>query len=445
MNRLHLDFHLNTSKERNQFVTEYITRDEFQRKPLTAEELETIGNYILWGKDAETGQNFVQDKLGEIETRNKTWTATNVESLDALMESSNFNESMLNVTHTKKVRETFSRSEALAQCPDYLREPLQNLFRQIDEIDLGINYYELSHGRRTKDIREQLLNKFTIEERKSIQEATEHWNQYFYLKQKHLLVELRREQFTYRDSFVQVVQRNTVPMPDFTVDKSDGEFDTDIPVLPLGAYNDLVFLDYSTFDPAAFDEEQLTKISKYLWDFKNLDSSQFKHVFDFREREHVYQLFQKYYDIEDSGNEKESQLQNGSNKLLDTLHYYIQLADLDEIHQTILEQKIQKRSNVDIALDVNRRFGKSYSANYISTIFRQKIIDKINAAAARHLELIENIFFEENFKKCTCCGRWLLRDTTSFVKKSRSPDGLNTRCKKCDKLVRLGRKQNVGS
>ena len=234
-------------------------------------------------------------------------------------------------------------------------------------------------------------------------------------------------------------------MADYTTPNTSTEFDTDIPILPLGAINDLVFFDPKSFDPAAFDEPQLSRISTYLWDFKNLNPKDFKHVFDFREKEHVYQLFLKYFDIEDSGNEKEETLTNGSNKLLDTLNYYIKLADLDDIHQSILEQKVAKKSNVDIALDVNRRFGKSYSANYISTIFRQKIIDRINAAAVRHLEMVENVFFEENWKKCSCCGLWLLRDTTSFVKKSRSPDGLNTRCKKCDKLVRQRRKADAGS
>ena len=46
-NRLHLDFHLETNKERTAFVEEYIKRDEFIYKPLTQDELKTIANYIL--------------------------------------------------------------------------------------------------------------------------------------------------------------------------------------------------------------------------------------------------------------------------------------------------------------------------------------------------------------------------------------------------------------
>ena len=98
--------------------------------------------------------------------------------------------------------------------------------------------------------------------------------------------------------------------------------------------------------------------------------------------------------------------------------------------------KIAKKKNQDIANYINKKYNKSYTANYISTIFRQKIIKQINEAAAFHKEIINNIFFEENFKKCSCCGKILLRSTENFVKKSRAKDGFAGRCKRCDKIAR---------
>lgn len=442
MNRLHLDFHLETTEERNQFVTEYLQRDEFIRRPPTSSELETISNYILWGKDPKTGQNFVKDKLGEIETRNKTWTnTTNIESLDALLENPNFNEGMINpVVQTKKIRESFNRSKALAQCPDYLKEQLTNLFHLIDSVDLGIEYYEIIHGKRKREIRPALMNAFDPDEKLRILRQAESWNQYYYLKQKHLLVELRREQFTLRDSFITVIQRNTLPVVDCAPTTSD--FDSDIPVLPLGVAHPLIFRPLSQLNPFAYQEKELAEVSRYLWHYKERPIRPEQCTFDFREKEHVYQLFLKYFDVEDSGLNNEDKF-NNTNKLLDALMYYIELADLSDIHRFILQQKMEHQSNINIAYEVNKRFGKTYSANYISTIFKQKIIEKINAAAARHLEIVENLFFEENFKQCSRCGQWLLRDNTSFVKKTRSPDGLNTRCKKCDKEIRQNKKEQV--
>ena len=62
-NRLHLDFTINETEKRKDFVDEYIQRPEFIKNPLTSDELETIANYILWGKDSD-GLNVTQ--RGEI-------------------------------------------------------------------------------------------------------------------------------------------------------------------------------------------------------------------------------------------------------------------------------------------------------------------------------------------------------------------------------------------
>jgi hypothetical protein len=73
------------------------------------------------------------------------------------------------------------------------------------------------------------------------------------------------------------------------------------------------------------------------------------------------------------------------------------------VQREILDMKIRKVKNIDIADIINKKWGKSYTANYISTIFRQRIIPKINEAAAYHIKLVSNVFFEEEFKVCTGC------------------------------------------
>ena len=354
------------------------------------------------------------------------------------MESPNFSESMLPSVPTKKVRETFNRREALAQCPPHLSEQLLNLFKQIDQLDLGINYYDLIHGKRKKEIRPQLLAKFTEEEQRAIEDDVLHWNQYYYLKQKHLLVELRREQFTLRDGFVSGIQRHTAQAPSVFVSGST-DFDSDVTVLPLGVVNPLIFKKKEELNPWGYDEAQLKKVSDYLWEYKaaarQLKSQQY---FDFRELEHIYQLFLRYFDVQNAA--EFADVYSTTGKLLETLRYYANMADLSDLHKLILNRKMNHVENDKIAREINQKYGKGYSANYISTIFRQRILPKITDAARAHEELIENLFFEENWKKCTYCGIWLLRTNDYFVKKNRSPDGLNTRCKKCDKLIREKKK-----
>ena len=52
-NRLRLDFTISGTSDRKDFVDHYIQRPEFLHKPPSEDELETIANYILWGKDQD--------------------------------------------------------------------------------------------------------------------------------------------------------------------------------------------------------------------------------------------------------------------------------------------------------------------------------------------------------------------------------------------------------
>ena len=188
-NRLKLDFSLTTNEERSQFLNEYLAQSQFTTRPPTESELETMANYLLWGKDPKTGLNAQQEGICAIDTKHGTWDKDdNVESLDGLLEQPTFNEATLRTVDAVPIkikREVFSRKEALEKCPEYLRETFVKLFRSIDEIDLAINYYELEHGRRKNPPRPELLKLFTGEEQEAIRLSTESWNQFLYLKKRH--------------------------------------------------------------------------------------------------------------------------------------------------------------------------------------------------------------------------------------------------------------------
>ena len=236
-NRLKLDFTLTTSTERSAFLEEYLRSDTFMKKPPTEDELEMMGNYVLWGKDPNTGLNAQQEGLCQIDTKHGTWDKNNaIESLDGLMEQPTFNEATLqpiDIVPYKTKREVFSRSEALAEAPEYIKPTLTELFDRIDRIDLAINYYDLAHGKRINPPRPELLNTFNAAEQQELEEWASKWNQYTYLKQRHLLVELRREQYTIRDSF----HETRLVEPDVVAPVAPPELGCDIPVFPLGMKN----------------------------------------------------------------------------------------------------------------------------------------------------------------------------------------------------------------
>ena len=438
-NRIFLDWKLNTTEERRDFVTNYLKEIKFTPNE---EELEILSNYILWGKDPD-GLNATQRGEIQIETRNKTWQRDDTESLDALMESPTFSEASFHrpiEARTRIAREVFDRKKTLQECPAHLASIFEDLFKRIDYIELCLNFYEFSHGRRKEPPRGQLLKRFSESEIKAAEQIAAKWNQFRYLKQRHLIVELRREQFTLRDTYIERHVRHTPIEPE--IEPVDPDFDAEIPVFPLGLSNGpigaLLFKNEKELNPSTYNESDLQKILQFYWDKKS--SARPAIYFDFTNLEHIYELFGQLNDLEESI----SALPVNSNlsKLLDTLKYYIEMTDLTEAQREILDLKINKIKNQDIADIINKKYNKSYTANYISTIFRQKIIPRINETAEFHAKIIENLSFPENFKKCTGCGKVLLIDPEKFVRKSRSKDGFSTRCKICDRNERQKKKVN---
>ena len=440
-NRLKLDFSLSTNEERAEFLQRYLAQEPFITRPPTEDELEMMGNYLLWGKDPTTGLNAQQEGLLTIDTKHGTWDKdSQIDSLDGLMEQPTFNEACLHPLDAipyKTKREVFSRKEALTNCPEHLRQTLVDLFRRIDELDLAINYYDLAHGKRINPPREELLRTFTAAEQEELQQWSSKWNQYTYLKQRHLLVELRREQYIIRDSFKQTLlieQDIVVPAP-------PPEINAEIEVLPLGVTGVThtaakLFRDWNSLIPANYTEEDLEEISDFYWMKQKYKPAKNQFYIDFRELEHVYQLFLSFFDLEDAADAVDVRIESNLRQLLDTLVFYIERAELTDLQKEILDMKMKKVRNTEIAATVNKKWGKNYTPNYISTIFRQRIIPKINEAAAFHVKIVSNIFFEEEFKACTCCGKVFLRCPENFTKNSRAKDGLVARCKACEKAAR---------
>ena len=433
MNRLKLDFSLETAKERADFISTYIV----QFTDLTAAEASTIADYLLWGKTDEGVP------LGAGTGLKTKWTKPKEsESLDAVLENPALSNIQLKTLDEavvlKKNREVFNRDEARKKAPPYLLDTFEKLCKLIDETELEINFYEERTGKRDKPPRKELLNRFKNEEVETIRARSQKLNQYMYLKLRHKLKELRTEQFTIRDSY----------KPNFNIVQSiysqkDGEmgFDCDVEVLPLGlkegTIGEIIF--DINFDPRALNENQLKLINDLIWEKKKVKKER---IFDFRELESVYQLYLFEEEIGDRIEQIDYDhlVENNLEKVLNTLKFYESIADLTEIQKEILLLKEKKKKNMDIANYINKKYGKSYTANYISTIFKQKIIVKINEAAKLHQDTIENCFFPENFKICSSCGKILLLDGRNWVKKSRSKDGFQNRCKRCEREARNKKK-----
>lgn len=431
-NRLDLNWALTSAKERSTFLQHYMEDEpSFQKKPPTPEELETMANYLLWGQD-EDGLNPDQRKEIQMPRRNSSWSGKEIESLDALLESPTFQENSLyqlgSVT-SKKTREVFSREKILPE-----NRPLfADLWSQIDSTELIINYYELLHGKRKNPPREELLSRFAPDHAAALEEKAKSLSQFHYLKMRHLLVELRRQQYTIKDAvqprILTYAATTPAPIP-FTEEEPE-----EIAIFPFGPTEQFLFKDFQDLIPKNFSEQDLKEISAAYWRKKE-ERNHTVNFFDFSDLETVYQLFLALETLQEDPTDF-------SSSILPILWYYVRQANLTSVQQKILELKIQKVKNQDIAAQINKEFNKSYTTNYISTIFRKKIIPEINSAAIYHEKIVGSLFFEEDFKTCAKCGRTLLRDPTNFVRRSRASDGLSNHCKRCDKEERERKKGGI--
>lgn len=433
-NRLRLNFSLETNIERVNFLYQYLQQDTFKKRPPTEEELSIMSDYLLWGKDTETGLNPMQDKSLQLDT---IWTRTQntTQSLDELLESPTFSEAQLvnDVPQTRIKKEKFSRSLARSTFPPEILGKLEDLWTLIDKIDLEINYYELAHGKRKKPPRESLLQKFSDEEQQQIKHRAQSINQFKYLKLRKLLRELYSEQFVLKDQYSTSI---FLQEPQLAEPVDPPQFSSDIQCAPLSLIQNsklsqLIFPKDGMPIPEKYNQSQLKQIIQFYWRHqKELNNDSF----DFKNLEHVYETLLMFDSFQMSSQEKSSL--NTTKAFLDTLKWYIDQADLTELQRELLDLKIAHKKNQDIAIYINQKYGKSYTANYISTIFRQKIIPAINTAAELHEQHILNLPYPENFKKCRYCGRTLLINENNFVHRLRSADGFSSQCKKCDKIRR---------
>lgn len=397
---LKLDFTLNTSKERRDFAQKYL--EDNKDKNFSSSDLETIANYILYGKDCD-GTSIVDRKEVEIDTKYSSYKKKKPESLDELMESPTFDEHIFS-DMTKKNRYKVIKPK-IDREKDKDVPGMQDLWETID-------YWQHLIDVATGKIEDSSAKKLTPLE---------------LYKAKHFVIELRREQFYLKD-----MVKPTVLMYKTNVRKSYLEADPSIP------------WDFENSDFSIAPLGIITPNSKRFYFPREYTGPDYfynkasKFILDFRKADHIYSLLENYGDLDTSAyNKPDSTIK----LILNTLDFYIELAKLNDSKKIILEYKKRKISNEIIKEKLEKEFGLTYSANYISTIWKQKICVEIAEAARLHYDYFLNRDNPFAWKKCNQCGKIKLKDTREFMRKSRSSDGLANRCKECDKENRNKEKQ----
>lgn len=423
-NRLNLDFSLDSSEKRSRFLESYLNSLDFVPN---ATELTKMADYVLWGDKPAKAST-----LG-LET---AWKPNENASLDELRETPGFNEvcvyALGEAPRTKITRQNFSREEARAHLDASLLPSLEALWHEIDALDYEISAYEKLHGKR-ESIREELCARLSAQEKNVLEAKASTLSQYAYLKLRRLLIEKRREQYAYRDTYATKVQRHSIE----PVSAPESfAFDVDVLVRPASLPYDTPLarkIYAKELAPSLFSGKDQIALSSLLW------RDPTPNTFDFANEDHVAQLLQLWEDLDESLDN--ASLDSTLDLLMRALVFYKEKASLSPVYDAILTQKLTRVPNAKIRTSVNSAFDKTYSENYISTIYRKKIIPAIANAARVHREELENIFFPENWKKCNRCARTLLMNTVYFMRKAQSADGFAPSCKQCDKAKRDAAKE----
>lgn len=412
MKPLDLDWSLDSAEERTQYVSNHLPENP------TRAQIELATTYILWGKNS-SGKNGLQEGL---QLKTAYGTSKKVESIEALLEQ-NPNTLLEPETRSLKTPPTkFNRALAEKTLSAEALHSLKNLWRQIDTIDLTLNFYEIHVlKKRTKPPRDELLARFNSTEIKAIETKSLSVTPESYLTKKRLLVELRRSQYSYMED---PKVRHTLPSPHEEPLPFYWDTDTNVYPFPLSYNSPLIWRKDRFPSPLDFQETPLPA--------PPLSSNESSNTFDFTNPTHLYNLTLHWTTLQDSPL---------SAPLLERFLIYASLTPLTPPQQKILTLKLSRTPNEKIREILN----STYSLNYISTIFCQNILVKIAETAQKHALTVKSLSKPSLFKTCIDCGRTLLRDPSNFMRKSKNSDGFDCRCKQCAKLKRQKNKGDKNS
>jgi hypothetical protein len=402
MTTLKLDFSIPTTEGRRDFVDALVQQKTADPNyKFTTADLELLGNYILYGRDADTGESAVDRHDVIIKTKYGSYDRKDSESLDAIMDNPLTNETTIfrpleRSVYTKK-KPTIDRS---VDCD------IPELLPLWDYLDLMQHKLNVSLGKE-HDIH-----------------TTPITNPTHLYKLNHMLIDMRRDQFVLRDSYKPVLplaQNKTTYVYDIEGEELDLTGLTSCyGFAPLGLYFNGSLTFSAPYEDVAAERPYNTH-AKYLIDFTN--------------PKHVYRLLEHYEDLSIAAAQRPNSTLSA---LVHTIDYYVEHADLSRTQTLVLNSKIKHLSNIEIRSILINQLDLSPSINYISTIYTQQVCGKIADAATLHLDQWLNRFNLFAWKKCSCCGRTLLKDTREFVRKKRSSDGLSNQCKRCDREKRRG-------
>ena len=373
-------------------------------------DLEQLASYILYGKD-ENGLNAY--KRGEITNSNTRYPtfrtkADKNESLDAILENPATAQDTLEEV---KPKTNYIIKRSVIAKPRYdkktgaLIDPgdsdipgMTELWEEIARLE---HVVAVNDGKVPPDDSTQLFK-----------------DAYRYYQFKHMLVDVRRQQYYLKDTYKPTIHFVAVvpPKPQTYNWDSDSYY----------------WVSYEQWK-AKVEGALVHSISKNLDDYEqrinpNTGGLELKwvvreHHFDWENPKHVKALMNHY------------KLDSWGRTLIFDFDRYSTMANLSPMRIYMLTRRIDKASLKEIVEEVEEKFGVKYNENHLSVILTKEIPEKIAQTAKRHRMIAE--WPAEDRKICKRCGQSLPRDTMFFSRNRNRKDGFSHTCKECERQQRI--------
>jgi hypothetical protein len=329
----------------------------------TDRDLEKVANYILYGKTPK-GEALPEAK--EITPQHSNWGPKKHQSLDELMENVMFDETSL--------RPLSTRSPYLKGKPKISREKdkgipgMAALWFEIDSVAEQLKKEEEENGKTLK---------------------ASHM--------RHLLIDLRKEQYHLKDLFEPNIHF-VAPMSN-SFQEIDWASDSGY-LLPDGSWHVVA-----------------------------------EHTIDLTNPTHIYHVLENYSALRKQCAENPLA---PTRWLLHAVERLVEKAHLAPIRKHILVRKIDKMQNEQISEEITKIFGVDYAFNYISTIWAKEICGDIAEAGITDREEYAARKLPHKWKTCIKCHTRKLKTDKFFAYKKNTFDGLSPVCRECQREVRRG-------
>ena len=387
----------------------------------TSSELETMASYILYGKD-ENGLNAVQ--RGEVSNGSTRYASyrrkvDENESLDAMLDNPMVQQHELKPLTSRNI---YLKKKPSIQRPTYnpdgsIKNPgdsdIPGMVELWESIDYLSRVIAVSEGLVTPNEKDTIVG-----------------NPYHLYILKHELIDLRRNQYFLKDGYKPTFRflNPDHPSTQYNNWSSDSAY-----WLPTAEWERRSRASLLPRPPVREDRTNpATGAPETKWIVR-------RQIFNWENQSHVRAFIKHYSTLYQLLHEK---LYTDGCFLLYDFEFYMKLANLSESRLFILDKVRLGYSLSQVVTALEKQFNISYTENYLSFILNTELPKKITSAAYRRRLIVETPKSEQ--KVCRTCGRSLPNTPTFFTRDINRKDGLATRCKECDKALRIkGGKQKA--